>query len=172
MEEFIRFETRLVLTLYRATNTDLIPEWEVVDSGPGIFRLDPAQSYGVRLKSISPAELRAFLAETSRPELWKMINLSENRNLNDQAIGQLARLTALEHLNLSAVDLTGESLSFLPNLRNLRTLDLSYCNRLSARYLGVILKCRALIRLNLLGCSRLTNRDVKALQRNGLTIQY
>jgi len=143
-----------------------------LDSGPGIFHLDPAEQYGVRLRTISGVDLKRFLKEAQPPEAWKMINLSENRKLSDAVIALLAQLPYLEHINLSSVDLTGEGLIFLPGLRYLTSLDLSYCNRLSAKYLGVIGKCRSLVRLDLQGCSRLTTRDIKLIERGGLSIHF
>mgnify|MGYP001228352842 FL=1 len=172
MTEPIRFETSLPLTLYRAVSTGPKPEWIVLDSGPGIFHLDPEERYGVRLRTISGADLKQFLKEAQPPAPWKMINLSENRKLSDAVIGQLDQLPYLEHINLSSVDLTGEGLAFLPGLRYLTSLDLSYCNRLSAKSLGVIGKCRSLVRLDLHGCSRLTTRDVKLIERGGLSIHF
>jgi len=174
-ENEARFESTLPITvLIRPAGMEREDggpdDWQVLDEGPGIFRIPAGNEVGVRYKSGDDRGLGALVAELEDLAPLRYLNLGENRKITDGGLARLAPLTRLEWLNLSSVDITSKGLAHLAVLPNLQVLDLSYCNRLTDEAVKPLRSLTRLRYLNLQACFKMTMSGMKRLERRGLTI--
>lgn len=164
------FDTVLNLSLL-IRPAEIRGDWQDFDQGPGSFTIPQGYEACVRIKNIDDDVLQALVAELAECPAVTCLNLAENRKVTDASLQRIARLGWLVELNLSSCDLTDHGLAWLKELKNLRVLNLSYCNRLSGRGLKHLRELTNLVYLDLQGCPRINHAAiVKMTSRKGLTI--
>ena len=139
--------------------------------GPGVFLIDSDQALGVRIQAIDDDDFIALIRELEPICALSYLYLAENRKLTNRGLRALAALPQLRYLNISSCDVTSEGLAFLPELTNLETLDISYCNRLTGtcgRYIQKLPKLKTLL---VQGTTKLNTADLKRLSRRRLEIK-
>lgn len=147
-------------------------DWEDFDQGPGRFHIPAGWEACVRIKNIDDQILQILVAELKDCPAVVCLNLAENRKVTDAGLQRIARLGWLQELNLSSCDLTDRGLMWLKDLKNLRVLNLSYCNRLSEAGLKHLRALESLQFLDLQGCPRINHAAIiKIAARRGLTIR-
>ncbi len=168
MTDTIHFSTQFPLTLLVRPigQTD----WQVFGLGPGYFHIPNGMEVGVKIKSIEDAELAALIDELSNLPPLRLLDLAENRNVTDEGIQHLKKLTQLTELNLSSCSIHNTAIEALANLSHLRRLNLSYCNRLTDGAIKPLRRLDHLSYLDLLGCLKITQAGFSKLRRNGLEI--
>ncbi len=146
-------------------------DWQDFDQGPGRFAIPQGYEACVRIKNIDDEVLQTLVAELAGCRAATCLNLAENRKVTDVGLQRITRLAWLTELNLSSCDLTDHGLAWLKELKNLRVLNLSYCNRLSAGGLKRLRELTSLAYLDLQGCPRINHAAiVKWISRKGLTV--
>jgi hypothetical protein len=90
----------------------------------------------------------ALLAEVSRVETLTALGLSGCKAVTDEGVRHLARLPALQHLDLSGTSITDAGLQVLRDLPRLRTLSLAW-TRVTEEGIGALAHCHELERVNL-----------------------
>ena len=90
----------------------------------------------------------AMLAEISRVETLTALGLSGCRAITDEGVFHLARLSSLQHLDLSGTNVTDAGLRILRSLPDLRTLSLAWTGVTDAG-IEALAQCDRLERLNL-----------------------
>jgi len=147
-------------------------EWTVVGDGPGVFHFEDDIYCGFRARLFSNLEIKSLMAEIADIQNFILVNLSENRNITEKSIENLAVARYIRVINLSSCDMTDFGLEDLAKFPYLEYIDLSYCNRITERGLFHLKKCRNLKLIDLRGCSRLTHRSVDQLARPGLITRF
>jgi hypothetical protein len=89
-----------------------------------------------------------LLAEVSRVETLTALGLSGCKAVTDEGVRHLARLRALQHLDLSGTSVTDAGLQVLRDLPELRTLSLAW-TRVTEEGIGALAHCHELERVNL-----------------------
>jgi hypothetical protein len=89
-----------------------------------------------------------LLAEVSRVETLTALGLSGCKAVTDEGVRHLARLPALQHLDLSGTSITDAGLQVLRDLPGLRTLSLGW-TRVTEEGIGALAPCHELERVNL-----------------------
>ncbi len=89
-----------------------------------------------------------LLKEVARVETITALGLSGCREVTDDGVRHLARLPALQHLDLSGTSITDAGLSVLASLPQLRTISLA-STRVTDEGAGALAHCHALERANL-----------------------
>jgi hypothetical protein len=145
-------------------------DWQEFDLGPGVFHIPEEAEVGVRLHNSDNRTLVVLVTELTACPALTMLNLSENRKINNDGLSLMSSLPSLTQLNLSSCDLTNDGLVHLISLRKLAHLNLSYCNRLTADCLKHLKKLPALVFLDMQGCLRIKSADMVRFQRKGLVI--
>lgn len=145
-------------------------DWRELDRGPGLIHLPDGEELGVRVRGFYDEELEKLINELSGLQQLVMLNLSENRNISDNGLRSLHRLTNLQILNLSSVGLTNAGMAHLSVLSRLENLDLSFCNRITDPGLKALRSLPNLTTLNLQGCVKVTTAGVARMRRSGLNI--
>jgi hypothetical protein len=82
----------------------------------------------------------ALLAEVARVETLTALGLSGCKEVTDDGVRHLARLPALQHLDLSGTSITDAGLQVLRDLPGLRTLSLAW-TRVTDEGIGVLAHC-------------------------------
>jgi Leucine rich repeat len=90
----------------------------------------------------------ALLAEVARVETLTALGLSGCKEVTDDGVRHLARLPALQHLDLSGTSITDAGLQVLRDLPRLRTLSLAW-TRVTDEGIGVLAHCDELEHVNL-----------------------
>jgi len=92
----------------------------------------------------------AMLEEVSRIETLTGLGLSGCRHVTDDGMRHLARLTSLQHLDLSGTAITDAGLQVLRHLPELRTISLAG-TRVTDEGVGALAHCHQLEHVNLAG---------------------
>ena len=169
-----RVETRFPICLFTLPLdglTDFWLDWRPFDAGPGVFFIPADQALGVRIQAIDDDDFLALTRELEPVCALRYLHLAENRRLTNRGLRALSALPQLRYLNISSCDVTGEGLQFLPDLVNLETLDLSYCNRVSGAGGKYVQRLPKLKTLFVQGTTKLNTADLKRLSRRGLEIK-
>ena len=90
----------------------------------------------------------AMLADLSRVETLTALGLSGCKGVTDDGIAHLARLPALQHLDLSGTGITDAGLQVLRHLPRLRTISLAW-TRVTDEGIGALADCHELEHVNL-----------------------
>jgi hypothetical protein len=168
MIDTISFSTQFPLTfLIRPLGQT---EWQVFGFGPGYFHIPTDTEVGIKIKPIQDAELASLSNELSSLAPLRMLDLAENRNITDEGIQHLKKLTQLTELNLSSCSIHNIAIESLASLPRLQRLNLSYCNRLNDGAIKPLQRLDRLTYLDLLGCLKITQAGFSKLRRNGLEI--
>jgi hypothetical protein len=90
----------------------------------------------------------AVLADVSRVETITALNLSGCKGVTDDGVRHLARLPALQHLDVSGTSITDSGLQVVRSLPKLRTISLAW-TRVSDEGIGALTHCDELEHVNL-----------------------
>jgi hypothetical protein len=89
-----------------------------------------------------------LLADLPRAETLTALGLGGSKHVTDEGVRHLARLPALQHLDLSGTSVTDDGLQVLQHLPRLRTLSLAW-TRITAEGMPALARCDALEHVNL-----------------------
>jgi hypothetical protein len=165
------FYTSLPVTIFSRLPATPPSDWSEVETGPGTITLPEGHEYGLRIHTIDNATLKILSKELAGVTPLTYVNLSENRNIDDDGIELLKAFPLLTDLNLSSCSLSNDALAHLSGFAHLTHLDISYCNRLTGPALKHLRSLSNLQMLNLQGCIKITNGDVARFKKRGLTIK-
>lgn len=165
-----RFSTTLKVSVFTRQAGNPAVEWREFDQGPGYFTLPDSDEGLVSVRQIDDQDLRGLVNDLLDAKCVIGLDLSENRKVTDRGIEFLAMLRHLEILNLSSCDITHQGLLHLKNLPKLRSLDISYCNRLRENSLKFLKSLNTLDELNIKGLISINMAGYRKLERRGLTI--
>ena len=147
-------------------------DWQEFDRGPGVFQIPAGHEASVRIRAIDNARLAQLIREIGGCRLLTSLNLSENRNITDEALASLKVMHQLTELNLSSCSISNRGLRELLALPELARLNLSYCNRITDEGLKRLKGLRRLAYLDIQGCVKITNGSVSKIRRQGLIIHW
>jgi hypothetical protein len=145
-------------------------EWKELDRGPGVIRIPAGHEVRIRIRNIGDVELGLLIEELVDCPVVTHFNLAENRNVTDEGLAMLTRLTGIKGLNLSSCYVTNKGLEKLRLFHHLEWLNLSYCNRITDLGLKPLRFVKTLSFLDLQGIPKITNGGLAKLRHNGLTI--
>jgi len=171
MSEESIFSSTLPVEVYQYLPGLHPSQWQLIDHGPGIFRIPPSQQAAVRIRTIDDEVLRTLISEILSCPAVTFLNLSENRRVTNRGINELSHLTQLTGLNVSSCDISDAALADLAKLDRLVWLNLAFCNRLTDRGLRELSRLTHLEYLDLQGCVKITRKGIALINRRGLTIK-
>jgi len=145
-------------------------DWQDLDGGPGLISLPPGSEFSIRVKSIDNRALAGLVKEIGEMSGLVSLNLSENRNVTNDGVKHLRRLTQLAGLNLSSCTITNAGIEHLRALNRLSYLNLAYCNHLNDLTLKKLEAMKNLIYVDLQGCLSITTAGLVRVRRKNLTI--
>ena len=145
-------------------------EWQEYDSGPGIFTIPSDVYLGIRAQGLHDPEIRSLVNDLKAVENLRYLHLAENRGITNDGMASVGALRQLRYLNIGACDINNQGMVFLPNLVNLESLNLSYCNRITEKAAPYVQKLNKLKYLDLQGCIKINTGGLKKFEKKGLTI--
>ncbi len=158
-----------VIVYTRATGEPQM-DWQELDRGPGYFNITPGDAVRVRLKSIGDEELQTLIEELRDLPALHSLDLSENRNLSDDALRYLKNLPQLRELSISSTNIARRGIEHISELPHMERLNLSYCNHINDAAAKALRSLTSLEYLDIQGCLHITRAGVNKLERRGLTI--
>lgn len=164
----VHFSSSLPIIIYSRNPGEA--DWQEVDRGPGYFNIPADQEVGIRIKGIEDKVLQALVKELEGVENLRYLDLSENRNLSNNALAYLKPLRSLTALSLSSTNIASKAIEHLKELPNLQRLNLSYCNRLTDPALKTLESMRSLEFVDLKSCLGITKAALSRVRRRNLTI--
>jgi len=117
------------------------------------------------------------------PKLEKLViyfNVIQAGSLADEMMAHIKHLTSLKHLSWEGDEdtqgighVTDASLLYLHGLEHLESLDLCWCQEITAEgLLGLARACKSLKRLKISQCKSIDKEGVKALREMGLDVKF
>ncbi len=164
-------ETSLPLQILIRPATDPNRDWQPFDIGPGYFNIPVGMTASIVIQGIHNETLKLLVDELEYVDTIEVLNLSENRNIDNEGARWLPRMRQITELNLSACGLNNRGLDSIVKMNNIRKLDLSYCTRITDIGLKKLKVMRNLEELNLRGIPRITHAAIKWIERHDLMIR-
>ena len=164
-------ETSLPLQILIRPLADPNQDWQPFDIGPGYFSIPAGMTASIVIQGIHNETLKVLVDELENIDTIEKLNLSENRNIDNDGVRWLPRMRQITELNLSACGLNNRGLDSIVKMKNILKLDLSYCTRITDIGLKKLKIMRNLEELNLRGIPRITHAAIKWIERHDLVIR-
>lgn len=173
MEKYInnQIETSLPLRILVRPIADPQQDWRPFEIGPGYFRIPAGMTAAIIIQNIHNDTLKVLVEELENVDAIAKLNLSENRNIDNDGVRWLPRMHQISELDLSACGLNNNGLDAIVKMKNVRKLDLSYCTRITDVGIKKLKIMRSLEELNLRGIPRITHAAIKWIERHDLVIK-
>lgn len=146
-------------------------DWQPFGEGPGYFEIPADWEASILMQGIHNQTLKTLVDELHDVDGIARLNLSENRNIDNEGIRFLVEMTQITDLNLSACGLNNRGIDYLIKMKNVRKLDLSYCTRITDIGLKKLKNMRNLEELYIRGIPRITHAAIKWISRHDLNIK-
>ena len=165
------FSSALPIIVYARPAGNPTLDWQEVDRGPGYFNIEDGWEIGVRLKGIDDRVLAQLVKELRPVAMLRFLDLSENRNITNKGLAELAALSQLTILNLSACTISSLGMTHLKSLTHLERLIMQFCNGLNDDSLKPLEAIRSLEFVDIQGCMGIGQAALSRIRRRTLTIQ-
>jgi hypothetical protein len=166
-----RIETSLPIEILIQPDDQPEATWQPFGIGPGYFQIPDDAVAQIVIQGIDDQVVKILVEELRDVLPISVLNLSENRRVENPAMRWIAEMSQLTHLNLSACGLNDRGIDHIVKMSNLTHLDISYCTRITDIGLKKLKNMRNLEDLYIRGIPKIKHASVKWLERHDLTIR-
>lgn len=166
----LKYVTTLPIEFYTRDPSSHDTTWHPLEHGPSIIHFEPDHEISIRMRNIDDAILKKLVEEVVEIKQLTYLNLSENRKITDKGCEYISRLSDLSHLNLSSCDISNAGLKTISLMKSLKSLDITFCNRVTDAGILFLRALTGLEFLDLQGLPKITNGSLSKIKRKNLHI--